>query len=60
MDLTPTEVKVILEEAQKAKDHRFCRQIFAWIGGRLDGVEYELKTDKDTLKARLNGNSLTK
>ena len=59
MSLTEAEIKVILEEVERAKNYRFCRLIFSWIGGSLAGVDYELKTDKDSLKSRLNGKSLT-
>lgn len=55
MSLTPQEQKVILEEAERAKEMRFCRRIETWIGGQLTGIDFEFKTDKDQLKNRLTG-----
>ena len=53
MSLTENEARIILEEAAKAKEYRFCKQTLTWIGGTLSGVDYELKVDKYALKARL-------
>ena len=57
MKLTPLELQVLVEEAEKAKEAGYCRQTFEWLGHNLWGVELLNKANKDELRARLDPKS---
>ena len=56
MKLTPLELQVITEEAEKAKEAGYCHQTFQWVAGSLTGVQLVTNANKDELKARLDPN----
>lgn len=57
MNLSESEKEAILEEAQKAKNFKYCKRIETWISGQLAGITFEWNADKDALKKRLYENT---
>ena len=52
--LKPEEIKVILEEAEEARQaSNFCQLTISWNYGILSDISYNFKKDKDSIKARL-------
>ena len=55
LELTERETQVVLEEATRAKNNRFCELRLVWHNGVLSGGDLISKIDKGELKRRLDG-----
>lgn len=60
MKLTELEIKVILEEAEKAKNNVFSTLTLGWQNGILNRAQIVTEVNKDELKARLDPNPIVR